>query len=224
MDKIYPSQEKEGRELYINTSFYNEKTQSLDWCLTRARQGVSLPRNSLQEVTINTNPDEDIINRIHDRINQDKIKTYCNRCGNYATKVCNNCKEVYYCSKDCQILDWKYSPTVPHRYLCGSVELYAIVNISKLGIISVHLTKGNANQALNDFKKRGNHVFEYEIQKYKVFNSKNHVLKSGDIIFYSIDNIGYKIHFFKTEEDFQIYKKLKVHDYLIYNDNIIVDY
>ncbi|GAA5988353.1 hypothetical protein JCM5350_004411 [Sporobolomyces pararoseus] len=41
----------------------------------------------------------------------------CSVCENQTTKVCSNCKEMYFCSQRCQKLIW---PT--HKFLCGKLD------------------------------------------------------------------------------------------------------
>lgn len=40
-------------------------------------------------------------------------KAYCNKCGKEAVKKCGRCKSVYYCSRECQVDDWK-----SHKPIC----------------------------------------------------------------------------------------------------------
>jgi hypothetical protein len=40
-------------------------------------------------------------------------KGFCGTCSKYATLKCKKCESVYYCSKDCQKLNWK-----EHKILC----------------------------------------------------------------------------------------------------------
>jgi hypothetical protein len=42
-----------------------------------------------------------------------KYKGFCGCCSKFATKKCEKCESVYYCSKDCQRLHWK-----EHKQLC----------------------------------------------------------------------------------------------------------
>jgi hypothetical protein len=50
-------------------------------------------------------------------------------CHNVATKQCGSCKAVYYCSKDCQHLDWKYK--AGHQIVCLEIKKSCSNNILK---------------------------------------------------------------------------------------------
>ncbi|KAF7635810.1 MYND finger, partial [Meloidogyne graminicola] len=38
----------------------------------------------------------------------------CNNCGENTTKICKNCRNVYYCNEECQEMDWFRG----HKYYC----------------------------------------------------------------------------------------------------------
>jgi len=42
-----------------------------------------------------------------------KYKGFCGSCSKFATQKCEKCESVYYCSKECQKLNWK-----EHKQLC----------------------------------------------------------------------------------------------------------
>jgi hypothetical protein len=54
--------------------------------------------------------------------------TLCSFCGNRAHLQCGGCKTSYYCSKDCQITDWK----ITHKGICKICQREVFVSSDKL--------------------------------------------------------------------------------------------
>jgi hypothetical protein len=43
-------------------------------------------------------------------------ENFCNNCGVPATKMCNRCKNTFYCNRECQVSDWN----LRHKDTCCS--------------------------------------------------------------------------------------------------------
>ncbi len=56
----------------------------------------------------------------------------CYSCHQNASQVCSKCKKRFYCSRTCQIDDWKFGG---HKYFCGeSGEVGFDVEIKSTGV------------------------------------------------------------------------------------------
>ena len=51
-------------------------------------------------------------------------KYICQRCGNHAAVFCKKCKSCYYCSRNCQKIDWE-----SHKLICGNEGESSIVDL-----------------------------------------------------------------------------------------------
>lgn len=47
----------------------------------------------------------------------------CNFCGTLASQRCANCRQVFYCKKECQKQDWKKG----HKEECKAVKVMSII-------------------------------------------------------------------------------------------------
>ena len=59
--------------------------------------------------------------------NLNDLKGLCNVCGCFGDKKCSSCNQVFYCCKEHQVIDWKFS----HKRNCGQQNLNQNKQISQ---------------------------------------------------------------------------------------------
>ena len=87
------------------------------------------PKKKTQEVTIKPRIRYQYLDYIHPSyfkgMTDAKKEIVCNYCkkvqGEVKFDVCSACKKTYYCSKDCQVKDWKAGHKAQCPHLRGSV-------------------------------------------------------------------------------------------------------
>lgn len=84
-------------------------------CDRNCSENIKVFRNSLKRDNKFYSFDPPSENRPNLNFSVMKWTNLCNLCGCLADKKCTNCKNVYYCSKEHQIFDWKET----HKLECG---------------------------------------------------------------------------------------------------------
>lgn len=79
---------------------------------------VELSKYIKKNILTRENNINDEIKQMGDLYSEDYMadiidKPICNKCGKDAIKKCGRCKSVYYCSRECQVEDWK-----THKPIC----------------------------------------------------------------------------------------------------------
>jgi hypothetical protein len=99
----------------------------------------------------------------------------CANCENSCFDACSQCNKIYYCSKKCQINNWKL-----HKKTCGKI------NDNKCNIHSLPcITKECITKLKNRYGQHNNKVINNKDDVVQ-YSTKDKELIFGDIIYYSI--------------------------------------
>ena len=94
---------------YNNKELYTMSDQTIEY-------------NNFQENIVYENKDlltseEKNVQKEDNKTRVFEIEDKCKICGKVAHNKCSKCKSAFYCSKDCQTLDWK-----KHKKMCKKLE------------------------------------------------------------------------------------------------------
>lgn len=120
-----------------------------------SEQDVDQMRLTMAELGVN----ESDLAKFRDRVNQSQVlggATGVEACANldcnkHGTNKCARCKRAFYCSKECQRLDWK----ARHKKSCGKTETSSIINpLEMLRNLEAGKSGGWYSGLLTDHRKR----------------------------------------------------------------------